>query len=85
LRRYNPELNRRGLAANSKEEPMGRFVHRFEDQSRPLGKFDGAAETARFLGRLTLATLLVGFLAGVSWMMATGDSHAFMRILKDYF
>jgi len=77
-------LNSHVLAANSKEETMGRFVHRFEDQSRPLGKFDGAAETARFLGRLTLATLLVGFLAGVSWMMATGDSRMFMRMLNDY-
>ena len=63
---------------------MGRFVHRFQDQSRPLGKFDGAAQTVKFLGQLMLATLLVGFLAGLSWMMATGDPRFFMRILHQY-
>lgn len=63
---------------------MGRFVYRFEDQSRPLGKFDGAAETVKFLGRLLLAALLVAFLTGIAWMMATGDSLFFMRYLKNF-
>jgi predicted secreted protein len=64
---------------------MGRFVYRFEDQSRPLGKNDGAAETVKFLGQLLLATLMVAFLCGLSWMMATGDSRFFMRIVSPYF
>jgi len=64
---------------------MGRFVHRFEDQSRPLGKHDGAAETVKFLGQLLLATLLVGFLAALSWMMATGDARFFMRMIQHFF
>jgi hypothetical protein len=63
---------------------MGRFVHRFEDQSRPIGKHDGAAETVKFLGQLLLATLLVGFLVGLSWMMATGDARFFLRIIHQY-
>jgi hypothetical protein len=63
---------------------MGRFVYRFEDQSRPLGKFDGAAQTVKFLGRLMLATLMVAFLAGLSWMMASGDSRFFMRIVNSF-
>ena len=63
---------------------MGRFVHRFEDQSRPLGKFDGAGQTVKFLGQLLLATLLVGFLAGLSWIMASGNSRFFMRIVHQF-
>ncbi|MCW2275238.1 hypothetical protein GJ654_14540 [Rhodoblastus acidophilus] len=63
---------------------MGRLVYRFEDQSRPLGKFDGAAQTVQFLGRLVLATLLVGFLAGLSWMMASGDTRFLMRVLHQF-
>jgi hypothetical protein len=61
---------------------MGRFVYRFEDQSRPLGKFDGAAETVKFLSRLLLAALLVAFLTGIAWMMATGNPLFFMRFLN---
>lgn len=63
---------------------MGRFVYRFEDQSRPLGKFDGAAQTVKFMGRMVLATLLVSFLSGLSWLMAGGDPRFFMRVLNHH-
>ena len=63
---------------------MGRFIHRFEDESRPLGKHDGAAETVKFLGQLFLAVLMVAFLCGLSWMMASGDSRFFMRVVGHY-
>ncbi|MBB4199564.1 hypothetical protein CCR94_08570 [Rhodoblastus sphagnicola] len=64
---------------------MGRFVHRFEDQTRPVGKHDGAAETVKFVGQLLLGTLTVAFLCGISWMMASGDSRFFMRFVNHYF
>jgi hypothetical protein len=64
---------------------MGRLVYHFEDESRPLGKFDGAAETVKFLGRLLLAALTVAFLTGLAWMMASGDSGFFMRIVNQDF
>ncbi|MCW2317538.1 hypothetical protein SAMN06265338_101675 [Rhodoblastus acidophilus] len=64
---------------------MGRFVHRFEDQSRLLGKHDATGETRAFLGRLFLGTLAVAFVSSVAWMMATGDSPFFMRVMGHYF
>ncbi|MCW2282716.1 dGTP triphosphohydrolase [Rhodoblastus acidophilus] len=57
---------------------MGRFVYRFEDQSRPLGKYDGAAQTMKVLGRLAQATLLV---AGLAWLLA-GDPSFVTRMLN---
>jgi hypothetical protein len=80
-------LNRLFLkgAATSGEETMGRFIHRFEDESRPLGKYDGAAETVKFVGQLLMGTVTVALLCGVSWMMATGDSRLFMRFMGHYF
>lgn len=64
---------------------MGRFVHRFEDQSRPIGKYNAAGETRAFLGRLFMGTLAVAFVSSLAWMMASGDSRFFMRVMGHYF
>ncbi len=60
---------------------MGRFVHRFEDQTRPLAKGDGAAQALKFLSRLLIATFLLAFLTIVVWILYTGDSGSLRRLL----
>jgi hypothetical protein len=60
---------------------MGRFVHRFQDQTRPLATGDGRAQALKFIGRLLIATLLLAFLTAVGWTLYTGDSGSLMRLL----
>jgi hypothetical protein len=65
------------------EGTMG-FVHRFEDQSRQLGKHDGAMETVKFARQLLLSVLTVAILLAVSWMLAGGDARVFLRSMSHY-
>lgn len=58
------------------------FVHRFEDQTRPLPKSDSSAQALKFIGQLLIATVLLAFLIGVGWMLTTGDSGMLMRLLR---
>ena len=59
---------------------MGRFVLRFDDQTRPIER-NGATQTLAFVARLTTTSALLAVALGRGWAYASGNMALVHRFL----
>lgn len=61
---------------------MGRFILRFEDQSRPLRAEKDIAKSFFFVLRTTLTIVALGCLVSVVSSFVTGDNRFLIRLIE---